>query len=552
MRGLYFIEHSLADSQAGDLYAAIHESLGPVGLQRYETNAASNPSVSLMDACQKIYLSSVGIFDLSVPNPDIYIQTGISAGLNKPVLMIAGQGMTSAIPPLLARTKTWLYTPPLKVSKELQRAVVRPLNKLTQMQKLRAEAGEGAAQTYCAFCGSPCKAWHKQTHGKGFLILDGTHPKWEKLRDVIQTGLRPIGLTPIYLSQITGRVMPLLCETRLAVLASEFVLLDLSVPCDPEQYIALGMAISLRRPWLLITSQPEKLPSLLKKMACLEYSSSTDLQQHLEKHVMKSLYPARFANNQAVTAQLEFPFWRQLDDWIARFEVHTSQALEGTLQLLLIEEGRLKQRCRMTPNALIKAGRDPECDLVIEARGASRFHADFIFTGQELLVSDQASTNGTFVNGNLMPQRQQVSLEVGDRVRIGPAEVVVWNEDELPQEVKRYLPESGRLVPQTIFVNLADGLVLVNGKIPVARLSSSETNVLAFMHERGDDTTTACQIAEIIYGTGQVSRMIVASFIDGLRAKIEPSPATPRFLVAVPGIGYRLRTRGGQLILNPG
>jgi hypothetical protein len=300
------------------------------------------------------------------------MQTGISAGLNKPVLIIAGQGMTSAIPPLLTRAKTWFYTPPLKASKELQRAVVRPLTKLTQMQTLGDKAGEDATQTYCAFCGAACQGWRKQTHGRGFLILDGAHPSWEKLRNVMQAGLRPTGLTPIYLSQITGRVMPLLCETRLAALASEFVLLDLSLPCDPEQYVALGMAISLRRPWLLVTSQPENLPNLLKKMACLEYSNAVDLQQHLEKHVMKSLYPARFADNQVVTAQLEFPFWRQLDDWIARFEVRTSQALEGTLQLLLIEEGRLKQRCRVTPNTLIKAGRDPECDLVIEARGASQ------------------------------------------------------------------------------------------------------------------------------------------------------------------------------------
>jgi pSer/pThr/pTyr-binding forkhead associated (FHA) protein len=552
MRGLYFIEHSLADPQAEDLYAALHESLGPVGLQRYETNAASNPSVSLMDACQKIYLSSIGIFDLSTPNPDIYTQAGISAGLNKPALLIAGQGMTSAIPPLLGRTQAWFYMPPLKAGKELQRAVVRPLNKLAQLEKRSGQAGDGDIQTYCAFCGSPCGASRKQTHGKGFLILDGTHPQWKKLRGIIRTALKPTGLTPIYLSQITGRVMPLLCETRLAMLASEFVLLDLSVPCDPEQYIALGLAVSLRRPWLLITSQPEKLPPLLNQVTSLEYHCDADLQRDLETHVMKSLYPARFVNDQIVTAQLEFPFWRQLDDWIARFEVNTSQALEGTLQLLLIEEGRLKQRCRMTPNMLIKAGRDPECDLLLETRGASRFHADFTFADQQLMVCDLGSTNGTFVNGNPTPARQQIALEVGDRVRIGPAEVVVWNEDELPQEVKRYLPESGRLVPQTIFVNLADGLVLVNGKIPVARLSASETNVLAFMHKRGSDTTTTSQLAEIIYGTGQVSRMIVASFIDSLRAKIEPSPSNPRFLVAVPGIGYRLRTRGGQLILDPG
>ncbi len=93
--------------------------------------------------------------------------------------------------------------------------------------------------------------------------------------------------------------------------------------------------------------------------------------------------------------------------------------------------------------------------------------------------------------------------------------------------------------------------MLVNGKIPVACLSSSEINLLEFMHQKGRDTTTTSEVAEIVYGTEKVSRMIVASFIDGLRAKIEPSPSNPRFLVAVPGTGYRLRTRGGQLVLRP-
>jgi pSer/pThr/pTyr-binding forkhead associated (FHA) protein len=163
---------------------------------------------------------------------------------------------------------------------------------------------------------------------------------------------------------------------------------------------------------------------------------------------------------------------------------------------------------------------------------------------------DRQSTNGTFVSGNRVPAAEQVPLEIGDRVRIGPAEVVVWNEDELPEEFKQFLPESGRIVPQTMFVNLTDGLVLVNGKIPVACLSSSETDLLEFMHKKGGATATTNEIAEIVYGTGNVSRMIVASFIDGLRAKIEPSPSKPRFLVAVPGTGYRLRTRGGQLVLR--
>jgi hypothetical protein len=546
MRGLYFIEHGLTEAQADDLRQALQESLAPTGLQGYEANASASPSTSLLGACQRTFLSSIGIYDLSALRPDSYLQIGISVGLNKPVLIIAGQGVTSAIPSVLDRANTWLYTPPLRSNRDLQRAVLRSLD-----NEKAPEESEDEPQPYCTFCQHPCQGWRKPARGKGFLLLDGAHPQWKDLGRAVREALEPTGLTPICLSQLTGQVMPLLCEMRLAVLASEFTLLDLSAPCDPEQYLVLGMAISMRRPWLLATSQPEASPPILQHASRLEYANDQDLRQHLAQYVLKSRYPAKFDATQEATAQLELPFWVQLEDWIARFKVQTSRAMEGALQLLLIEEGQLKQRCRMTPNMAITAGRDPECDLGIETQGASRFHADFLFTGQGLFVVDRQSTNGTFVNGNRVPSDEQVALEIGDRVRIGPAELIVWDEDELPEEFKQFLPETGRIVPQTIFVNLTDGLVLVNGKVPVACLSSSEISLLEFMHQKGHNTTATSEVAEIIYGTGKVSRMIVASFIDGLRAKIEPSPSNPRFLVAVPGTGYRLRTRGGQLVLRP-
>jgi len=545
MRGLYFIEHGLAKTQADDLCQALQESLAPTGLQPYEANASANLSGSLMDACQCTYLSSIGIYDLSTPKPSSYLQIGLSVGLNKPALIIAGQGMTSAIPPVLDRANTWLYTPPLRSNRELRRAVLRSLDNNTPEKK------DNKQHIYCSFCQEQCKGWRKPARGKGFLLLDGAHSQWKDLRNTIQNALSPTGLRQVCLSQLKGQVMPLLCEMRLAVLASEFTLLDFGTPCEPEQYIALGIAISMRRPWLLVTSHPEALPPILQQVSHLEYANGQDLHQRLTQYVMQSLYPTKFSETQGATARLELPFWLQLEDWIARFKVQTSRAMEGALQLLLIEEGQLKQRCRMTSNMAITAGRDPECDLAIETQGASRFHADFLFTGQELFVVDRQSTNGTFVSGNRIPPDEQVSLGIGDRVRIGPAEVIIWNEDELPEEFKLFLPETGRITPQTIFVNLADGLVLVNGKIPIACLSSSEISLLEFMHRKGRDTTTTSEVAEIVYGTGKVSRMIVASFIDGLRAKIEPSPSNPRFLVAIPGTGYRLRTRGGQLVLRP-
>ena len=67
MRGLYFIEHSLPKAQAEALYQAIGEALAPIGLQPYESQADAGKPISLMEACQRVYLSTLAIFDLSVP-----------------------------------------------------------------------------------------------------------------------------------------------------------------------------------------------------------------------------------------------------------------------------------------------------------------------------------------------------------------------------------------------------------------------------------------------------------------------------------------------------
>ncbi len=547
MRGLYFIEHNLAKTQAEALYQAIGEALLPIGLQPYDSQANAGQPASLMEICQRAYLSSLGVFDLSVASPDLYLEIGISIGLNRPTLIIAGQGMASAISPALERANTWLYTPPLRPERDLLRTANRALDRAAQ-----PGAGPSQSKDYCVLCGQLCPGWRKRTQSRGFLLLDATRARWKTLREAIRAGLKLTDLTPIYLTQFKARTMPLLCETRLGVIAAEFTMLDVSDTSTPEQYIALGLAIGACRPWLLVTSQPASLPSPLRQARYLQYSDEQDLQQRLGPFLVSLIYSNRSAAKLGATTRLELPFWLRLQDWISHFKSGVSRTMEGALQLLLIEEGQLKQRCRLTQSATITAGRDSECDLVIESQSATRFHAEFVFSGQELFVVDRESTNGTFVSGNRIPAGEQVSLKIGDRVRIGPAEVVVWDDKELSDEIKQYLPTSEQTIPPaaTIVISLADGLVLADGKVPVARLSASEADVVETMHKKGSDTTATSEIAELVYGTDKISRMIVASFIDGLRAKIESSPSNPRFLTSVPGKGYRLHTRGGQLVIR--
>jgi hypothetical protein len=72
---------------------------------------------------------------------------------------------------------------------------------------------------------------------------------------------------------------------------------------------------------------------------------------------------------------------------------------------------------RMTVNGPIIVGRAPGADIVIAASYVSGRHARFSLLGENLIVEDLGSTNGTTVNGVSIHAAEQ--LEDGDVVGIG-------------------------------------------------------------------------------------------------------------------------------------
>lgn len=77
-----------------------------------------------------------------------------------------------------------------------------------------------------------------------------------------------------------------------------------------------------------------------------------------------------------------------------------------------------------------EVGRGGPRDLVIACPHVSKLHALFEVQGKKLLLRDQGSTNGTFVNG--VRRSDCVELQVGDIVQFGSHEYRVGIEAELP------------------------------------------------------------------------------------------------------------------------
>jgi|FLYN01.1.fsa_nt_gi Ca-activated chloride channel family protein len=76
---------------------------------------------------------------------------------------------------------------------------------------------------------------------------------------------------------------------------------------------------------------------------------------------------------------------------------------------------------------LMRIGRAPQNEIMIDAKSISRFHCQIKRQGDQLLIEDLDSTNGTFVNG--VRVQQPTPLSVGDVALLGH-ETVIFRQTE--------------------------------------------------------------------------------------------------------------------------
>jgi serine phosphatase RsbU (regulator of sigma subunit) len=95
-------------------------------------------------------------------------------------------------------------------------------------------------------------------------------------------------------------------------------------------------------------------------------------------------------------------------------------------------------------------GRDPTCDLILNKRSVSRFHAQIITDHGEFFLEDNSSTNGTFINGKRVDRR--VALHDGDRIVIHDIPLVFFLSDEVSaaEEETIRAPESPLETQRTV------------------------------------------------------------------------------------------------------
>jgi anti-anti-sigma factor len=94
-----------------------------------------------------------------------------------------------------------------------------------------------------------------------------------------------------------------------------------------------------------------------------------------------------------------------------------AQGLDGLW--LLVRIGSSKGRSVAVSGSRFVIGRDRSCQLRLNSPNVSKFHAAIERRDSGIVVQDLGSTNGTFINGQLL-RSKEITLNEGDRIQIGP------------------------------------------------------------------------------------------------------------------------------------
>ena len=86
----------------------------------------------------------------------------------------------------------------------------------------------------------------------------------------------------------------------------------------------------------------------------------------------------------------------------------------------------------------ISLGRAPNVDVVIHSRFVSKLHAHIVLSdGENPVVTDVSSQNGTFVNGEALPAGPRKALSNGDILSLGQVHCEVATSDAVYYALRR-------------------------------------------------------------------------------------------------------------------
>ena len=208
---------------------------------------------------------------------------------------------------------------------------------------------------------------------------------------------------------------------------------------------------------------------------------------------------------------------------------------EEDYPILVAQEGPLKgQRWALSHTLMV--GRDPSCEINVQDRQVSRFHARITPTPEGVIIEDLGSKNGT--NHNSAEITAPVMLQDGDLLGIALAQQFVFLTSDATMPLAEGGARTGRLV-----MDQKSRQVWVNQQQVVPSLSAQQFKLLWMLYESQGQVVTRSDLVASVWGEDQmagVSDQALDALIRRLRDRIAVLDPTHPYINTVRGHGIRL------------
>jgi len=210
--------------------------------------------------------------------------------------------------------------------------------------------------------------------------------------------------------------------------------------------------------------------------------------------------------------------------------------------LLIAQTGPLEgQRWIIKGDIII--GRDDSCNVVIQNRQVSRYHARFVTLPQGIQLEDLGSKNGTHINGQEV--MEPIMLQDGDVVQIAFAQQFIYmsSDSTIPLELPLEPPKEFVSVTKLLRLEKRSRRVWIGEDELLPPLSVSQYQLLELLYDNPGRVVTRAELIQAVWGKEDVvgiSEQALDALVRRLRDRLSAINSNYQLLTTVRGHGLRL------------
>src|SRR4030066_2313916 len=194
-------------------------------------------------------------------------------------------------------------------------------------------------------------------------------------------------------------------------------------------------------------------------------------------------------------------------------------------------------------NGDIVVGRDDTCQVVLQNRQVSRYHARIVSLPQGVQLEDLGSKNGTHINGQEVVE--PIMLQDGDVIQIAFAQQFIYlsSDSTIPLEIPVGETYESAAVPRLLRLDKRSRRVWIGNEELLPPLSVSQYQLLELLSDNPGRVVPRNELVQVVWGKEDavgISEQALDALVRRLRDRIASIDPSHQFLITVRGHGLRL------------